>query len=272
MNVVQINEELCSKLIALGIPLERQDPSSLSALFPPAFKVANFDLSKNDIAKVLIAFVEKGIISFSSLSDETAVHRTTGKHVCHFYRNEEEVIKMTAAFLEEGLRSGERCLWTIPAWLDVTRAREASRAIRSSLADAEASGRIIFLTEAEVYLDSTGIIRSADEIIKFWLEEEQKASTACFTGIRITGDGTGLVSNDNWASGVEYERLADEAFRGRSITALCTYSLATSSPERLAEVLGQHNCGLFHRSGAWDEIHPGAGVATAIEFLQHTQH
>lgn len=268
MKVVPVKEELCRKLIALGIPLERQDITSLSGLFPPEFKVAHFGLSQTDIAEVLVAFVNHGLISLSALSDDTAVRRPMGAHICHFYRDQQEMIKMTAAFLEEGLRAGERSLWILPAWLDGARAREASRAIRSALADAETSGRILFLTEDEVYLDPNGVIRSASQIIKFWIEEEYKARAAGFAGIRITGDGTGLVSTDAWTSGVEYERLADEAFEGRRITALCTYSLAAVSPDRLAEVLSGHSCGLVRRSGKWDEIRPGAGVATAIEFFQ----
>jgi hypothetical protein len=263
-----MKDDLRRKLIALGIPLDRQDASSLSGLFPPEFKVSNFGLSESDIAEVLVAFVKRGLISLSSLSEDTAVRRAAGAHVCHFYRDEAEMIKMTAAFLEEGLRSGERCLWILPSWLDGTRARNASRAIRSTLADAEAAGRILFLPENEVYLDSTGILRSAHGIIEFWLGEEQKARSSGFEGIRITGDGTGLVSTDAWSSGVDYERLADAAFQGRRVTALCTYSLATVSPTRLAEVLGGHNCGMVRRNGAWDEIRAGAGVAAAIEFLQ----
>ena len=111
-------------------------------------------------------------------------------------------------------------------------------------------------------------LRSAQEIIAFWLEQEQRAREAGFTSIRISGDGTNLVSADDWKSGLDYERLADAAFKGRSITALSTYSLATGSPARLAEILSGHHCGRVRRSGAWDEIRTGAGVSTAIEFLQ----
>ncbi len=99
-----------------------------------------------------------------------------------------------------------------------------------------------------------------------FLEEGLRADS--FAGIRITGDGTFLVSTDQWESGVDYECLADAEFKGRRITALCTYSLATVSPDRLAEVLRGHSCGLVQRNEKWDEIRPGSGVATAIEFFQ----
>lgn len=262
-----MKEALRKQLIELGIPIERQDANSLSKLFPPEFKVANFGLSQTDIAEILVAFAQRGLISVSGLPDDAAIRRAAGTHVCHFYRDEEEMIRMTAAFLEEGLRTGQRCLWVLPPWLHAARARAASRAARAGLEDAEAAGRLLFLSENEVYLDSAGMLRSAQSIIDFWLEQEDRARASGFVGIRITGDGTGLVSADGWKSGVDYERKAEFAFAGRRITALCTYSLATVAPDRLAEVLGSHCCGFVSRNGAWDEIRAGAGVSAAIEFL-----
>lgn len=141
------------------------------------------------------------------------------------------------------------------------------RALRPGLDDAEATGRLRLLHENDVYLDASGRIRSIDGIIDFWLKRESDARAQGFQGLRITGDGTGLVSSDSWATGVDYERRADAAFRGRRIVAYCTYSLPAVSPARLAEVLSGHGSGLIRRNGAWDEVRSGAGVAAAIEIL-----
>jgi len=263
-----MTEDLCRQLIALGIPLERHNSASLSTMFPPELKVGSFDLSESDIAEVLIAFVKRGLVSLALPGDPIAMRRASHGHICHFYRDQEEMATMTAAFLEEGLRAGERCLWVLPEWLDLETARRASRAARRGLADGESSGRLVYLTEKQVYWDSAGILRSASAIVQFWLEEEQIARSEGFEGIRITGDGTSLVSRDGWKSGVEYERLADAAFKGRRIVAFCTYSLQTISPDRLAEVLSGHDNGLVRRGEGWDQVQSGAGIETAIEFLQ----
>jgi hypothetical protein len=262
-----MRNDLHRQLKALGIPLERHDAVSLASVFPPELKVTEFDLSQTDIAEILIAFVKRGLISVS-ISGETAMRRAAGAHVCHFYRDEDEMVRMTAGFLEEGMRSGERCLWVLPNWLAADRARAASRVARADLADGETSGRLVYLTENEVYLDRLGNLRSAQGIIRFWLEQEMNARAQGFDGIRITGDGTGLVSTDTWKGGVDYEHLANAAFKDRRISALCTYSLAAVSPDRLAQVLSGHECGLIRRNGDWDEIRDGSGVATAIAFFQ----
>jgi hypothetical protein len=129
----------------------------------------------------------------------------------------------------------------------------------------------LYLTESDVYWDRAGVLRSAQGIVNFWLEQEQAARDAGFAGIRINGDGTSLVSAEAWTSAVEYEKLADAAFKGRRIVALCTYCLQTIAPARLAEVLSGHQHGFVRSDGGWDHIHPGAGVETAIEFLQSVQ-
>jgi hypothetical protein len=263
-----MTEDLCRQLVALGIPLERHNAVSLSNMFPPELKVGNFDLSESDIAEVLIAFVKRGLVSLALPGDTIAMRRAAHGHICHFYRNQEEMVTMTASFLEEGLRAGERCLWVLPEWLNVERARTASRAARRGLLDGEVSGRLVYLTEREVYWDKAGILRTAPGIIGFWLEQEQNARTEGFEGIRITGDGTPLVSTDSWRSAVDYERLADAAFKGRRIVAFCTYCLQTISPHHLAEVLSGHDTGFVRRGEGWDQIHSGAGVQTAIQFLQ----
>jgi hypothetical protein len=263
-----MTEDLCRQLIALGIPLERQNAASLSQMFPPEFKVGSFDLSESDVAEVLIAFVKRGLISLALPANTITVSHASHGHICHFYRNEHEMVETTASFLEEGLRSGERCLWVLPSWLDLETARTASRKARPGLSDGESSGRLLFLTEKEVYWDGSGVLRSAPGIIRFWIEQEQQARSEGFVGIRITGDGTSLVSADDWKSAVDYERLADAAFKGRQIVALCTYCLQTLSPNRLADVLSGHDNGLVRHREDWNQLHSGAGVETAIEFLQ----
>jgi hypothetical protein len=260
-----MKEDLRQQLIDLGIPCERHDATSLANLFPPELKVGSFDLSESDVAKVLIAFARRGLIS---LAPAGHMLRAAHGHVCYFYRSQDEVVTTTASFLEEGLRAGERCLWVLPAGLSLERARAASITARGGLADGESTGRLMYLTEQEVYWDAAGRLRSPQEIIGFWLEQEQQARNEGFTGIRITGDGTTLVSTDDWKSGVEYEQLADAAFRGRRIVALCTYSLQTLPPDRLAEVLSGHANGVVRQDAGWNHIHCGAGVETAIEFLQ----
>src|SRR6185503_15043488 len=115
-----------------------------------------------------------------SLSGEAAIRRAAGAHVCHFYRDENEMVRMTAAFLEEGLRAGERCLWVLPKWLTPDRARAASRAARAGLADGEMSGRMVYLSENQVYLDDLGVLRSAHGIIGFWLDQEMNARSKGF--------------------------------------------------------------------------------------------
>ncbi len=78
MKAAPVSETLRKKLVDLGIPLERQDATSLTSLFPPKLKVADFGLNQTDIAEVLIAFVKHGLISLSSISNAAAARLHAG--------------------------------------------------------------------------------------------------------------------------------------------------------------------------------------------------
>jgi hypothetical protein len=264
-----MNEKLRRELIELGVPAERHDPSSLAALFPPEFKVSDSHLDGKEIANVLVAFLKRGLFTLQpEARPEGVARRAHGAHVCHFYRDQPEMLAVVSAFLAEGLRSGTRCLWVLYGGLTIERAREAMSAARAGLEDAEASGRLAFLTESQVYLAEDGSLRPAAAIIDFWLQQEAKARQQGFTGIRITGDGTAFALAEGWGPGLDYEQRVDVAFRGRRVSALCTYSLATVDPERLAQALSGHAGAWLRRRDGYDLVREGPGVENAIRLLR----
>lgn len=260
-----MKDKLRNQLIALGIPPERHDAASLAALFPPEFDISDLNMNSADTAEVLLTFVERGLIR---VTDEDPAKAVGNAHLCLFYRTQEELASYTAAYLEEGLRAGERCLWVLPSWLPVEKARAASRKARQGNGDAEETGRLRYLGEGDVYFGHGGRMRTPAEIIAFWLSEESDARQRGFTGLRVTGEATPLLSSEMWRSGVEYEKRADAAFKGRRVSALCGYSLEANAPERLAKVLGAHSKGVLRRSGHWVEMRPGTGIAAVIELLR----
>ena len=260
---MSIKETVKQKLIELGVPAERHDSASLASLFPPEFNVSGTTMSDAEIANVFITFVEHGLINAPS----AVVRRRLSSHVCHFYKSDEESLSISAAFLEEGLRGGERCLWIPPSWISIDRARDAFAAVRPTIADAEAAGRMQFYTDDQVHVDERGRMRDARGIIRFWLDEEQKALSQGFRGLRIAGDGTAIVVNEGWERGVEYERDCDQAFRGRRIVALCAYSVKDVPADRLAKVLAGHD-GVAKTVGGWADLHPGVGAVAAAQLLR----
>ena len=165
---MSISEKLKKKLVQLGVPADRHDAASLAALFPGEFKISDASLTAAEIANVFLTFVEHGLITAPR-----AQARPLQSHVCHFYHSDAEALSMCAAFLNEGLAAGQRCLWVPPSWIPVERARAALRAVRPSVDEAEAAGRLLFFTDDQVHLDGSGAMRDAGGIIRFWLEQEQ---------------------------------------------------------------------------------------------------
>jgi hypothetical protein len=260
---MSIKPAIKKKLVDFGVPPEKHDAASLVSLFPPEFMVTGTSMSAPEIAEVFVTFVEHGLINAPS----AVVRRAQSSHVCHFYRSDEDSLCVSAEFLEEGLRGGERCLWIPPAWISIDRARAAFAEVRPTVADAERAGRLAFYTDDQVHVDERGRMRDGAAIIRFWLEEEQKALAQGFRGLRIAGDGTAIVVNEGWEAGVDYERDCDRAFRGRRIAALCSYSVKDVPVERLARVLSGH-AGVTGPGAGRAGLRAGLGTAAAGELLR----
>lgn len=230
------------RLLDLGIPENRHDAASLAALFPSEFRVGDARLGAAEIAKVYLTFVDHGLLNSPKRPEALPARCST--HVVHFYRSERESTSFSAAYLHEGLNAGDRALWILPAWLTAERAREAMRAVRPAVYEAESAGRLTFVADHRVHVDETGAMRDARGIIAYWLEQERLSLAGGFRALRIAGDGTALIRGDDWKRGVEYEHDCDEAFHGRRIYALCSYAADEIPAPRLAEVLGAHAVGV----------------------------
>ncbi|WP_407159289.1 MEDS domain-containing protein [Bradyrhizobium sp. STM 3557] len=72
-------------------------------------------MSAEDIANVLIYLTDKKIISVPGATGPTAVKKVEpGWHFCQFYRDFDQLLRMVAPYVTEGLKNGEGCLWVMP--------------------------------------------------------------------------------------------------------------------------------------------------------------
>lgn len=256
-----MHESLRTRLAALGVPPERQSRERLEALFPPEFRIGEAHLDTNMLAEVLISFVQHGLISLEQQLDAAEVtRRAVGKHICHFYGKEAELLELVPVYIKAGLDAGQRCLWGMPRWLDAERAQRA-------LGDLYDPYTVILVPERELYTSPDGAPRPLKELSDFWRAQEQAAIEAGFSGLRVCGDATCRTTDDGWSGFLAYEQDLSDAIGGSRLVALCTFSLCEVSEQRLAEALTGHDCGIVHRRGAWDEIRAGAGAAAVLRAL-----
>jgi hypothetical protein len=174
-----------------------------------------------------------------------------GLHACHFYPDRERLVEALVPYFLAGLRNNERCLWVAAPPLPAPDARQALEAAWNGVGAAFDSGAIRILDFDEWYAGAGGL--NGLDVVRFWLDEEEKALAAGYNGLRITGNTSFLTSSD-WATFMEYERVVSEKFYGRRIVALCSYTLQGRTAREVGEVMHAHECIFDRPDSTWQVV------------------
>jgi len=171
-----------------------------------------------------------------------------GVHMCQFYDGPEELAAALVPYFIAGLRANERCIWVCAEPLPAVDAKARLAAAGVDVDAALASGALILRDFSEWYAESSHL--KGLEVVKQWLEAEERALAEGYQGIRITGNVT-FLTPDTWSMFMDYEKAVDQAFNGRRIVTLCTYPRAGTGAAEVAEVLHRHSCALEHPDEGW---------------------
>jgi hypothetical protein len=171
-----------------------------------------------------------------------------GVHMCHFYQSRQDLAAALVPYFAAGLRNNERGIWVTAEPLD---AAGAKLELQKAGLDVETSirrGALTIRDYSEWYCDADTF--NGDEVVDFWLTEEQRAVADGYNGLRITGNVT-FVTPDTWPAFMEYEETVNNALQGRRIVTLCTYRLSQSGVSEILDVVRRHHCTLDHPDHGW---------------------
>ena len=177
-----------------------------------------------------------------------------GLHACHFYEGAADLEDLLVKYFAAGLRNRERCFWVTAEPVNSARARSALHKAGFDVAAEEHNGALVIKDYAESYFDAAGL-KHAEEIVKLWLAEEERAIALGFTGLRISGNTT-FLSDTAWREFMDYEKAVEEALSGRRIVALCTYEHGVG-PSKTLDVARRHDCALERRDQGWQVVSCG---------------
>jgi len=169
-----------------------------------------------------------------------------GMHACHFYSNREQLVGAVVPYIAAGLRANERCIWITAPPLPARKAEEALRAECDGVDGALAADALTIVDFDEWYASCEGL--KGLDVVRLWLESEERALADGYKGLRITGNISFLEPGE-WSDFVEYEKAVSARLTGRRIVALCSYPQAQARGHGLSDVLHAHHCA-FERSDA----------------------
>ena len=172
--------------------------------------------------------------------------------LCQFCPKRQDLVDSLVPYFKAGLNNNERCLWiTAPPFP----ANEAEAELGKVVPDLEVmikEGRIRIF-EAKEWFASTGGM-GGNDLIAFWLDEEEKALAGGYRGLRIAGN-TSFVTPEHWDTFMDYESAVNAAFQGRRIVSLCSYNLHQCRATGILEVVRNHEYTLDRRDLNWDVLH-----------------
>lgn len=161
-----------------------------------------------------------------------------GDHVCMIYENAAEQMAALVPFIQAGLEQNDLCVYIVDGE-DCREVAEALEAGGIAVAREGAAGRLLLLTQREVYLKHGRF--DPETVIAFLEEKTKEAVAAGFRGLRITGEMS-------WAQGeesgcerlIEYEARLNCFFPGQRVVAICQYHRRRFPAEAIRDVLRTH--------------------------------
>lgn len=236
-----------AQLLALGIPAANHDPDVLAALFPREFNIGDAGLNAEELAGVLLHFAKQGLVS---VSGSTALRNVQpGWHFCQFYRDNNQLLKLVAPYIAEGLRNDEGCLWVMPESVSQQAARNALARVIDDIDGYLASGQLEMIPHPRWYLDARGRLKSFEQIAEGLLSKQDQALAKGFKFLRAAGD-TGWVSGTEESKDfIDYEMKVNAALGATKVAAICTYRADVTADEFVA-IVTAHQDALYNAPAA----------------------
>lgn len=189
------------------------------------------------MAKVLLYLVEKKIIAVPGDAGPSSVKKVEpGWHFCQFYRHFDQLLDMIAPYIAEGLKNHEGCLWVVP---EVVTKKAASKALARHLDDVDeyfASGQLEVLSHPSWYLDTSGRLKSFEEISQALLVRQDRALAKGYKFLRAAGDAGWVSGTEQSKNFIDYEMKVNAALGATKVAAVCTYRADVTADEFVAIV------------------------------------
>jgi CheY-like chemotaxis protein len=175
-----------------------------------------------------------------------------GEHLCVFFYNKTELLRLTVPYIKAGLEDGECCIWITGEPVNEVEAFEALKQALPNAADYLAHKQLEIIACSSWYLVS-GVF-DGDTVLENWLSKASHAKTQGFAGLRITGNPFWLRTENEWSQFGGYELAVTDAIRYKQIIALCTYPGPICPGDNIDRVLSTHRSALFVENDHWQHL------------------
>ena len=190
-----------------------------------------------------------------------------GDHICAVYETDDDYFAITADYVSDGLRRGERCLYVPQSIAGLARFHIALAGSGIDVDDMLERRALVEASHAEAHLqgghfDSERMLRMLNDAVETALNDG-------FVGLRTCGDMSWLLEDAPGSDQVlEYEALLNQFFRSVRACGMCLYDRHRLAPHFIDHALVTHSTSIEARRHRYNplyrpaETRPGAAERT----------
>jgi len=162
-----------------------------------------------------------------------------GDHVCVVYETAEEQLETAAAYVADGLRRRERCLYAADSPAALDRFRASLEALGIDAGEAERTGALLAVTSDTVHLEGGRF--DSERMLGLLNDAVEEALNEGFKGLRTCGDMSWLLQDAPGSSQVVvYEALLNQFFGSVRAIGMCQYDRRRLPEGLLDSALSTH--------------------------------
>jgi hypothetical protein len=234
-----IATRLRARLQAKGVPASQHNTEDLVRFFPEALNISAAGMSCEEIAQVLIYLIEKQLIVVPATAGHAVKEVAPGWHVCRFYRDFSEMLKLVAPYIADGLNNGEGCFWILPEAVPTSAACNVLGQFVEDIESRLSSGQLEIIPHRNWYLDDSGQLKSFERIAEALLVKQDQALARGFKFLRAAGDAAWVSGSEESKNFIDYEMKVDAVLGTTKVAAMCTYR-ATVTADEVVAIVGAH--------------------------------
>ncbi len=175
-----------------------------------------------------------------------------GTHFCQFYETTGDMLQVLLPYFKAGLENNEKCIWITSEFLDTDMALHSLKKYIPGFSKFIDKRQIEILPHNRWYLRK-GIFEMKRVLVD-WVGEHNKALSAGYSGLRVSGNPFWLESKKEWDDFIAYESEINKVIDKYKLIVLCTYSLNKCSSRDVIDVVTNHEFALIKRQGKWKRI------------------
>lgn len=169
-----------------------------------------------------------------------------GTHICHFFKDKQELSDVIVPYIEAGLAGNEKCTWVTSNPISINQAKSELAHKVTGIDDYISSGQLL-IVEYNNWYTKLGKINVHD-VLQSWIEAEGIALDEGYDGLRAVGIMS-WVKRKDWDNLVHYESVVDSVLKKHKIVALCSYSLSNLETDGIIDMVSNHAMVIINRKG-----------------------